>query len=164
MGYCCMLYRIDFKRLHALRGSRNQVLSDRFVALAAEQPTMRMRMIEMTRSRRRRRLRSLTIRGSVGGLDSQRRADAGRCGQGVSIRCRSDVHAVRAAGGTVGVQGRRRSSRSGDVSNEVRKAISEIDRAIEAAAQRSAGLLGKVALPSVPDGQDSMRATARLEA
>jgi hypothetical protein len=34
MGYCCMPYRIDFKRLSALRGSRDQALFDRLRALA----------------------------------------------------------------------------------------------------------------------------------
>ncbi len=38
MGYSGMSYRIDFKRLRALRGSRDQVLVDRLVALAAEEP------------------------------------------------------------------------------------------------------------------------------
>jgi hypothetical protein len=36
MGYCAMPYRVDFKRLRAVRGSRDAALLERVVALAAE--------------------------------------------------------------------------------------------------------------------------------
>lgn len=220
MGYCCMPYRIDFKRLTGLRGNRDQALFERLRALALEQPddededdrdedwdddpeASRARAMDdpwlgavwsilngepMPADANKDYRFAVDLICMMCGpqvaswsfkqaLDHREAVDAALAARGLHDRVSLrqlltsgfplpapsittpvpevgylTAEQVAQARGLLGAQ------RWDDVSTDVRNTIGQIDRAIDAAAQRGAGLLGKVILLS--DGGGSATATA----
>ena len=219
MGYCCMPYRIDFKRLLALRGSRDQALFERLRALALEDPDEDEEdpdedWDDDPEASRARALNNPWLGPVFSILNGEPMpADAGRdyrfavdlicsmCGPHVASWSFKKAHdhlaAIDTALGARGLHDRvslRQLLASGfplpapataapqlevgymtaeqvalargllgaqrwdDLSTDLQKTIGQIDRAIDAAAQRGAGLLGKLSVHSDGDGSVSAKA------